>query len=221
RVGDIKNNVMKNRKLLTETLGIHLNRLITCEQVHGDKVTDIKKRYDNKSVWKTKNEFSLTDGLMTGEKNLFLSIMTADCIPLALISLKRDFIAALHVGRKGLEKGIIKKAMKNTKEKYGIELESVIVFAGPSIGFCCYEVQGDVLEKLKKIAKDYLKKNIEKRYFFDLKSFCRKQLIESGIRKENIWMSELCTSCKEEDFFSFRRDAGKTGRQGLLVGIIE
>jgi copper oxidase (laccase) domain-containing protein len=47
----------------------------------------------------------------------------------------------------------------------------------------------------------------------------RVQLRRAGVKARNIWVSEFCTACREDLFYSHRRDGKGTGRMMAVIGI--
>jgi len=80
---------------------------------------------------------------------------------------------------------------------------------GPGAGACCYEVGPEVSAQF----------GIEGRAKLDLAAIVRDQLIEAGVAPSKIYLSNLCTICRGEEFHSFRRDKERAGRQYSFAGI--
>lgn len=168
-----------------------------------DKVIFPNQIHSNKIIWIEKSKDLKCDGILTKEKNCFVGVKTADCVP--LIIWNKDFVGALHCGWRGLSRGILENLLKILKKK-NIYLKSCKYFLGPSIGKCCYEVKEDVGNLF---AKFYINGKL------DLKGFILNFLRENEVLKENIEINELCTFCNKS-LPSYRREKSK-GR--ILTGI--
>ncbi len=195
-------------------LGLEPQQLLTLRQVHGAEVL----------VWKGKNSPEvlpyppICDAVVTDRKGVALGIQTADCIPILIVDETKGVIAAVHAGWRGLWRGIMQRAIRTIQDTFGSTTADVMVGIGPGIGPCCYEVQEDVVGLFQRSHDDYQlfiqKKG--RRSYLDLPSATRLQLVKAGIPPENIEDIPLCTACREDLFFSYRRD-GNTGRQLSFV----
>jgi hypothetical protein len=100
-----------------------------------------------------------------------------------------------------------------------------VIAIGPAIRWCCYGVGYEVIEAVKKVtlpapkSKDYIIKRGEK-YCLDLPTANKYQAFSLGIPLENIWMSDECTFCLPEKYYSYRYAKGTTGRQCGFIGIV-
>jgi YfiH family protein len=140
------------------------------------------------------------DGHLTDLPGVGLLVLVADCLPVALAAPGR--VAMLHCGWRGLADGIVETAVARFEEPPAAAI-------GPGIGRCCYEVGDEVLAAFDGHP------GVADGRTLDLRAVVRERLEASGVR--NIADVDLCTSCREDLFFSHRRDRGLTGRQGGLV----
>ena len=101
-------------------------------------------------------------------------------------------------------------------EKFNVNPEEVIAAIGPGIGKCCFETDYDVASKFAD--KYVLKKNSEK-FLIDLVSVIKDNLLEIGLREENIIISGRCTICESDKFYSYRVQKDKTGRMGAFISL--
>lgn len=163
------------------------SRTIFMEQVHGTEVVSCDK--DCAGHWVPE-----VDGLVTTEKNLFLCVNTADCVPLFFYEPVNQIIGIAHAGWRGTLGEIGKKVVERLIEKHGGKIENILVGIGPSICGKCYEVDKERFDR-----KDYL----------DLKGINAKILIDAGIKPENIEISPYCTSCNNDKFYSYRKNRNK------------
>lgn len=204
-VGDNKLNVIKNRKLFFGELKIGLDELAIPLQVQGCTVRRVfvQGGYDD------------CDGLITNSYGVFLTITTADCLPIFLFDPVVKCVGAVHAGWRGLTCNIIPKAIIMMQNELGSFPENILVFIAPAAGVCCYEVQDDVAIKF---SEKYVVRK-EKKYL-DMKLYAKHQLISSGVDARNIEISEYCTICNPELFHSYRRDREKSGRMMGVIGLV-
>jgi polyphenol oxidase len=213
RVGDDAKVVSQNVCDMKQVVGIHDGRIITMKQVHGDHIIEVKDR--------NIKEAGEADGMLTREKDAFLAVLTADCVPVLLAAPEKKIAAVLHAGWRGSLAGIAAKMVDFFNAEHGISPERIQAAIGPAIGPCCYEVKEDVsrplIERWGKIA-DGCVANREGKTFVDLRRLNRLTLEQCGVRTKQIFDVGPCTSCATEDFFSYRRERKQTGRQISFIG---
>ncbi len=213
RVGDDPKIVSQNVCDLKLAVGIHDGRIVTMRQVHGDNIVDVKDR--------NLKEAGEADGMTTGEKNIFLGILTADCVPILFVAPKHRVVAVAHAGWRGTLAGIAAKAVRRLNEQYGVKTDDLEAALGPSIGPCCYEVQEDVAKPLMKEWGRLTTPSVivrEGKSFVNLRRLNRDILRNCGVPGKQLYEVGPCTSCAPEDFFSYRRERRETGRQISLIG---
>jgi YfiH family protein len=187
--------VTENRRRLCGELGTEPELLNYGRQVHGPLVRRAGGRDD------------AGDGLWSDTPGEPLLTFAADCLPVVLARLDgtRPAIAALHVGWRGLLAGIVQSGASALG---GGRLAAAI---GPGIGPCCYEVAEDVAAPFR----GRFGAGIVRRGRLDLWSAAEQALLAAGVSV--VVRVDLCTACKQDLFFSHRRDGARTGRQGLLA----
>ncbi|MBI4649845.1 peptidoglycan editing factor PgeF [Candidatus Desantisbacteria bacterium] len=221
-VGDNDKNVAENRRIMRKSLNLQQTRMITADQVHSNKVSVINEK-SNISGWEDpRRSIRLTDALITNLQNLTLVITVADCVPVLIYDTKNKVIAAVHAGWKGTGLGIVKRTLDQMKDSFKSNLENCQVGIGPSIGICCYSVDIKVIDFFRS-KFSYWREifNLEKNTFgkLNLVEANKRQLIEAGVPAQNISSSDICTSCNNDLFYSFRKENGVTGRQIAFISL--
>lgn len=158
------------------------------------------------------------DALLSRKSGLYLSIRTADCVPILFVDPAKRAIAAIHAGWRGTVAQIGPKVICRMLEEFGTRAVDVEVAIGPAIGVCCYEVGPEVASQLAATFPD--RKDLHTRTHIDLAEANRCQLIQSGVRPDAIAIARMCTFCGKDDFHSFRRDAESAGRLISAIRII-
>lgn len=209
-VNDDSSDVDKNHHELSKYLKYPIKRLVHMNQVHGDKVINIDQDYNFK-------ETPTCDALITQEKETPLMVMVADCNPILIYDPKKEVIATVHAGRAGIFANILPKTIKKMQEIYQCEPKDILVSLGPSIHQCCYEVGSEIKEETDNLGFDYAVKTVENSYFLDLKSIADQQLRGIGIERKNIEISQYCTACNTDTFYSYRAEKNSCGR---FAGVI-
>lgn len=154
------------------------------------------------------------DAYITDEKNMPIAIRTADCVPVFIFDPRHRAIGLAHAGWRGTYKSIAAKTMQRMQEKYASQPSDLKIVLGPSIRECCYQVGEEF--------RDYFPSHIRDRggyLYADVISANRDQLLQAGVRQENIVDSGICTCCNK-NYFSFRRDGAKAGRMISLMMLI-
>ncbi|MES2593391.1 MAG: peptidoglycan editing factor PgeF [Bacteroidota bacterium] len=206
-VNDLKENVIKNREIFFGKSGIQLSQLVISKQVHGNSVF----------VANTPTITEGYDALITDKPNVFLAVSIADCTPVLIYDKKNKAVAAIHAGWKGTVAEIVKQTLQQMQETYGTKGADCIAYIGACISYDSFEVGEEVAQHF---SDDFKKFNSQKqKWFVDLKSTNKKQLLDFGVLPHNIEVSAYCTVKNEELFFSHRRDRGLSGRMMVVIGL--
>ena len=156
-----------------------------------------------------------TDGVFSSNHMIVCSIKVADCLPIFFAHKTELFFGIVHSGWRGLVNGIISESIKLIKSSK-IALNEIDVFIGPSIQACCFEVGGDIIDRFN---PKFIKQNMNSKYFVNLQGIAKNKLEIEGILKKHIKVSEDCTYCQFERYFSFRREGDKSARMFGLIGV--
>ena len=205
--GDTENAV-ENRKNFLVSLGIDYQNLVCSKQVHGSVVRYIREIDSGKGALSYAHAISDTDALITDKKNVPLSIFTADCLSVFLYDSKTPGIGLVHAGWRSSKENATVKAVQLMQEKFNAKVEDLYVGFGPAIRGCCFEVGGEFTDFF---TPEYLIKR-DGRYYLDLVGINKKQLLAQGLKDKNIFDSKICTSCRSEEFFSYRKEGIGCGR---------
>ncbi len=156
------------------------------------------------------------DGLVTVDKNIFLGITAADCLPVYFYEGKKKIIGIVHAGWRGIAKSIAVHALGRIISLGG-SLDTTFVAIGPGIQQHHFEIGADVLPQFK----DY-KQFINNKQLVNLPGIIRQQLTERGVLHNNIELSADCTYCEVDRYFSFRRDKPEKAEPMLaFIGLLQ
>ena len=202
RTEDDPARVAENRRILCEAVGADPDGATMAWQRHGATVT----RAEARGIVTPGTVYDHCDGLWSDERGRAMLLITADCVPVAMVRTSGEPAAAiLHVGWRGLLAGIVAEGVRALGDG---DLAAVI---GPGIGPCCYEVGEEVAAPFR----EAFGADVARDGRLDLWTSTERALRAAGCgRVERL---DLCTSCEHERFFSHRRDAGRTGRQGVIA----
>ena len=181
----------------------------------------IQKHTDKVLVLKADLEPQVADAVITKRKDILIGVQTADCLPILLFDKGKSIVGAIHAGWRGTAAQIVKKTLKSMSKFFNSSAEDIIVAIGPSIRWSCYEVGHEVKEAVCRATGEgtYYKKN-GKRYYLDLTSANIVQMGSLGIPEKNIWISDECTYCNPDKYYSYRYNKSYDGSQGGFIGIL-
>jgi YfiH family protein len=205
-VGDDSSRVVENRRRFFGSLNVPSDRLAIPRQFHSKNVRRVSHP----------GEYANCDALVTAEKNVYLVVSVADCVPLFLYDSNKNVVAAVHVGWRGSVSGIVKETMRILKAEFATAPADLIAYLGPSARSCCYEVREDVANKFP---PQFLRPKSPGRLFLDLAGVTKAELIENGIGRDRIEEDGRCTICTPRLFHSYRRDGEQSGRMMGVIGL--
>ncbi len=192
-----------DRSEFAKILQLDQTNIIIPKQIHSNNVVKCYKS----------GKIINTDGIITNNRNLVLSIQVADCIPIYLFDTKRHNLGLVHAGWRGVNSGIVKNCISKMQE---LESNSsdIKVLLGPSIRQCCFEVGPEVG---KMFDSKYHKNGKGDRIQLDLQTVVTTKLINTGIQKNNITDISECTLCTNK-YHSYRRNGKQAGRMIAMFG---
>ncbi len=220
KVSDDSLRVRENRDLLSRVLGIDLDRAVSVDQIHSDKVLKLDA---NQVQAKKGGSLGEGDGIITKEIGIPIMILVADCLPVLFYDPIHKAIGLAHAGWRGTVSHVAAKTLLAMGEAYGTKPEEVRAVLGPCIGACCYEVGADVKNQFEGVfpwAEEVLEGSGQSHWKLNLSEANARQLIEIGMTKENLIRSELCTIQNLDLFYSHRAEASEkkmTGRMGVFM----
>jgi YfiH family protein len=197
-------------------------RLASCWQMHTADVRAVKGP-DAAQPQNDRGDTIQCDALMTNIPRTFLGVKTADCVPIILADKRTGACAAVHAGWRGTVASIVKQTLGRMADEYGARSNDIRAALGPAALACCYEVGAEVMEAFHKNfsnAGSLFKETREEHALVDLHRANREQLIAAGVKSDWIYSAPLCTMCRTDLFFSYRREKKVHGRVGRLMSVI-
>jgi len=231
---DTRENVLENRRRFQSALRASDLKLISLQQIHSDVI----HLFDAPPAEPCRGDASATN-----RPGLLLGVQTADCVPILLVDPKKPAVAAVHAGWRGTLQRIVVKAIGQLQMHFKTRSADLLAAIGPSIGGCCYEVGTEVASQfLSQFAEapewfDEFRTGDEpnpiqwlnmmppghqpppKNVLLDLRKANRAQLLGAGLRPSNIFVSDLCTACRRDLLFSYRKEGPQSGRLMSVIGI--
>lgn len=221
--GDREEAVQENFRRMAAALGVRMQDMVFSKQTHTTNVRVVTEEDRGKGIVKPL-DYEDVDGLVTNVPGLCLTTFYADCVPLFFVDPVHKAVGLSHSGWRGTVGRIGEETVRTMTSEYGTNPGDVIATVGPSICQDCYEVSEDVIDRFRA--------NFEKQYWEDL--FYKKEngkfqlnlwkaneiiFQEAGIKKENMAITNVCTCCNPEVFFSHRASKGKRGNLAAFLAI--
>lgn len=204
-VPKVNARVRKNREAFFKKYGILPERLVNSAGVHGNKIHIVKEADLSRGALEEGTRIKNADGLITNVPKSYLMITGADCFPLLFFESEKSVIGALHAGWRGINRNIIAVAFKTLNKKFGGKPQKTSWWIGPGIKKCHFEIKSDVKSLLEKRYSNFIFTKGGK-FYADLPSIIVYELITRGVKQKNIIEYPDCTYCREEKWFSYRRD---------------
>lgn len=202
-VGDEPHDVEQNRQQIKNHFNI--KSLISARQVHGKRVAVI-------SSPQASTEIDGVDALICSVPGTGILIQQADCQAILLYDPRRKIIAGIHSGWQGSVANIIGETIQTMTMTFGSKPADLVAGISPSLGPCCAEFTHYKKELPQEMHPFQTTAN-----HFDFWAISTKQLVATGVHKENIEINGTCTKCSDQ-FFSYRRNK-TTGRFCSVIGL--
>ena len=238
-VADERDRVYANRRRAYGLFGRDTDTVVHAHLVHGATVARVTTAENGTWVHHV-------DGLVTDQPGCVLTMSFADCAPIVLYDPVHRAIGLGHAGWKGAVADLPGALVRAMGEQFGSDPADLLAAVGPCIGPCCYEVGEIVIDAVRAAfaspdellhrqsmpahqattdnhsppATRYSTTDLlatDRRLHFDLPEANRRNLLNAGVR--HVELSEHCTACRTDLFFSHRAEKGRTGRFGVVLGL--
>jgi YfiH family protein len=212
REGDGGGNVRQNWEIIADAFNLRAEQFFVVHQVHGDNILVV----DRTNIGDFKQRQHRADAIITNLPGLAIGIKTADCVPVFMADREKRIIGVVHAGWRGTALNIAAKTVKAFTKAFSSRPEDIVAVIGPAIGPCCYEVDETVFNAMTMNGdweSSFTPCGELGKWMLNLASVNTCQMIQAGIRPDNVLSSCVCTSCRKDLFFSHRGEEGRTGRQ--------
>lgn len=223
--GDQEENVRENYRRIAAAIGFALENLVCSDQTHTTNIRKVTEADRGKGFLCPK-DYTDVDGLITNVPGIVLATFYADCVPLYFVDPVKKAIGLVHSGWRGTVGKIGRAAVEAMGREYGSNPEDLLAAIGPSICQDCYEVSEDVIEEFRKsfsleMWKELFYQKENGKYQLNLWKANEQIMLECGIRKEHISVTDICTCCNPMLLYSHRASKGKRGNLAAFLGICE
>jgi YfiH family protein len=204
-----------NRAAMTHDLGFDPERLCFCQQVHQTNLAVV----DGTPCGGPLGE---VDGVLTATPGTALMTFSADCPLVLLYDPLRRVIGLAHASWRCTVGEISRRLVELAAARFGCRPADLRAGIGPGAGPCCYEVRDDVYEAAAGLTqRERLFLRRDGRLFFDLWTANKLQLLAAGLDPNHIESADVCTLCRNDLFYSYRREGAGCGHFGLLAGLTD
>jgi len=221
---DTAENILENRRRFLKLFagGGAQWALAGCWQVHGSDVRLINKLGEAKPAADARGDTIYCDAIISNAPGVLAGVKTADCVPILIGDPQAGAFAAVHAGWRGTLAEVATKALKRMITEYQTNPLDVRVAIGPAAAACCYEVGTDVMDAFRNSfpSQDLFTETRTDHACIDLLSANLAQLVSAGVDRDRINLAPLCTMCRTDLFFSYRREKNVQGKVGRLMSVI-
>ena len=220
---DTKEQVEENYRRLCRAAGLNEEKLVLTRQVHEDTILTVDEAWTAFGAPDEAHPID-ADGLMTDLAGVVLVKHFADCVPLFFYDPEHHAVAMTHAGWRGTALHIGTKTVRAMRERFGTDPKKLAAAIGPSIGPCCFEVDRPVRDAFAEsygVEKAGIADHENGKSHVDLWQANKNDLLDAGLTQDNITVAGICTSCHPAEFYSHRRDHGKTGTLAGLISLLD
>lgn len=214
---DKPEHIRENQMRGARALGMEYKKLVLVHYQHGNQVQAVSRKQAGNGIVK-KQALPHCDGLITRDMLLPLMTLHADCLPVFFLHVKTGAVGVCHAGWRGVLAHLPLRVAQKMCFLFGGDIRDVLIGVGPGIGPCCFEVSAQLAGRFGRAFEDgNVTQSREAKQYIDLPRAVALQCLKGGILPQHITLSDLCTFCYEDLFFSYRRDRGKTGAMGAMI----
>jgi YfiH family protein len=207
-------------------LDLEPERLVTLGQIHGRDVRIATKAHAGHGAKPGSTQIGLGDALVTNQVGPVLMTLHADCQPVLVVDPgsghRGPAVGVAHAGWRGTVANIVGATLAVMTATFGTRVADVHVVLGPAVGRCCYDVGEDVVDAWRRTAgadADEALAPDGQGHRFSLTAANALLLNRIGVRTSNLEVSDICTKCEGNHWFSHRGQGAQTGRFGAMIAI--
>ena len=221
--GDDPAAVRENFDRFCAAIGVGAEDVVISAQTHTANVRIVTAADRGQGITREK-EYTDVDGLITDDPNVVLCTQYADCVPLLFVDPVKRVIATSHAGWRGTAAGIAAVTVEKMAEAFGCDSGDILAGIAPSIGKCCFEVDTPVYEAFCKVPvfdEGCFTDDGNGKYHIDLQEVNRRWMLRAGLRPEHITVTDLCTKCRPDVFWSHRITGDARGSLAAFIAIAD
>lgn len=217
--GDDPANVRENYRRVAALFGVGEDDCAVTKQVHGNVVRIVTEADRHQCLTGVPYE---ADGIVTATPGLPIFCFTADCVPVLLCDAEHGVVGAIHCGWRSSVGDILHNALRQM-ESLGAKAENIRAAIGPAIGKCCFETDDDVPEAVSAWlggdTEGLFRKRADGKTLVDLRAANARRLVQLGVPAQQIDISDECTVCSHDKYWSHRYTKGRRGGQAAVISL--
>lgn len=218
--GDEKAAVDENFVRICAAMGVSAADVVLSAQEHHTTLKNVTAA--DRGIGFSRPPLVDVDGLLTDEPQVVLCTQYADCVPLLFADPVRHVVATSHAGWRGTVAEIGRLTVERMQSDYGCDPHDILAGIAPSIGSCCFEVDAPVAEAFEALSVtdgDCCRAVGNGKFFVDLWETNRRILLSAGVKAENITVTDLCTRCHPQLFWSHRFSGAARGSLAAFIAL--
>lgn len=220
--GDNPEKVDENFARMCAAIELSAQDVVISAQEHHTNLQNVTKADCGKGMHKA--GFSDVDGLLTDEAGVVLCTQYADCVPLLFLDSKKRVVAASHAGWRGTVAQIGRLTVERMQADYGCNPADILAAIAPSICRGCFEIDTPVFEAFSALPvfdDGCFTADGGDKYHVDLWEVNRRILLSAGVKDAHITVTDLCTRCHPDVFWSHRKTGAARGSLAAFIGMTE
>lgn len=221
--GDDPAAVRENFDRFCAAIRVSAEDVVISAQTHTANVKIVTAADRGQGITREK-EYTDVDGLITNDPNVVLCTQYADCVPLLFVDPVKRVVATSHAGWRGTAAGIAAVTVEKMVETFGCNPEDILAGIAPSIGYCCFEVDTPVYEAFCQVPvfdEGCYTDDGDGKYHINLQEVNRRWMLRAGLRPEQITVTDLCTKCRPDVFWSHRITGDARGSLAAFIAIAD
>lgn len=219
---DAAENILENRRRFLKLFPGEWS-LAGCWQVHGADVRVVNSAKDARPAENQQGDTIYCDVILSDAQGVLAGVKTADCVPILIGDPVTRAFAAVHAGWRGTLATAAVVAVSRLQMEYRAKPRNLRVAIGASAGPCCYEVGSEVIDAFTSrfgSGANLFTTTRPGHARVDLLKANRDQLIGAGVIAERIHTAPICTMCRTDLFFSYRKEKHLNGKVGRLMAVV-
>jgi len=219
---DAAENILENRRRFLKLFPGDW-ALAGCWQVHGADVRVVQTREEAKPAENERGDTIFCDVIVSNAKDVLAGVKTADCVPILLGDPVTGAFAAVHAGWRGTLATAVLAGVERLAQEYDANPENLRVAIGAAAGPCCYEVGSEVIDAFTsrfEYGEKLFTPTRPGHALVDLLQANRAQLESVGVPSDRIHTAPICTMCRTDLFFSYRKEKSLHGKVGRLMAVV-
>lgn len=225
--------ILENRDRLARQLGVTIDNECITDQKHTNYVHIVSREDLGAGVAVNKPlHRQSVDGMVTDIPDVLLTVFGGDCPPVYIVDPVRKAIGLVHAGWRGTLGKIPEVAIANMVVRFGCNPADMYAAVGPGICRDCYEMGNEVYDAF---AREWSEEDADRllskypalnpdgtgipggKYHLDLGLANKMTLLRAGIPEDHISISNACTKCNADIFYSYRAHRMENEQAAMLV----